>query len=520
MTPIIVRDEQPAGTPPATKVPSLDTIDHYLASPAEHSKGFAEVIDIPCCFEISNEKFLIETYARFVSGLTGADEVAFILARDSDPESSLASMSVVSAITHQSTEQEHVPLVLSWDELDMSCCHEDEIQFALNLRNSNSGDDSALERRQDLFVLHILPSAAANKAAVNISYPSQHIPESAAAQLLKIFISKIVSGTEYFDVSTPESSVLNHPPLLEPPVQFSSNRDIAPSATHLHAGFEYWASTSPNSPALDFFSSLSSPEEPAQHEVLSYGILNKAANYLASHLLTLVSQDTIATGRCIVPVYMSTSPELYISYLAILKAGLAFSPLPMDAPLERIRELIQDIMPPVVLGIGGKPDVWVNQGIQTTWINVTQISRWKALSNQDMSVKDPEFNFQPPPFASSRLAYLFFTSGSTGKPKGVQVSHSAATCSIGSHSTAIALPKRQYGGFRWFQFAAPTFDPSIMEIFVTLSNGGTLCAAPRILTLTDLEGTINEAWATIMMATPSLATLLRLSHLQTLKSLW
>ncbi|EXL68091.1 hypothetical protein FOPG_15826 [Fusarium oxysporum f. sp. conglutinans race 2 54008] len=217
---------------------------------------------------------------------------------------------------------------------------------------------------------------------------------------------------------------------------------------------------------------------------------------------------------------MSTSPELYISYLAILKGGLAFSPLPMDAPLERIRELIQDIMPPVVLGIGGKPDEWASQGIQTTWIDATEISRWKTLCNQDMSGEDSESSFQPLTIATGALAYLLFTSGSTGKTKGVQISHLAATCSIASHSTAIALPDRNDGCFRWFQFAAPTFDPSIMEIFVTLSNGGALCAAPRELTLTDLEGTINEAQATIMMATPSLAALLRPSHLQTLRSLW
>ncbi|RKL30019.1 Nonribosomal peptide synthetase 2 [Fusarium oxysporum] len=518
MTPIIP-DEQLVGAPPATKVPSLDTADHYLAPSAKQVRGFAPVIDIPCSIDGSNEKVLIKTYARFVSGLTGAEEVAFILVRDSGPDPSLASMVVVSAVIHWSTEHEDEAISVSWDELDMSCCHENEIQFALDLRKSSSGDNFVLER-QDLFVLCIGPSAVANKAVANISYPSQHIPEPAAAQLLKIFISQIVSGVESLHEIGPELSLVNHPPVLEPPVQFSSNWDIATSATHLHTGFEHWASAAPNSPALDFFSSLSTEGNPTRHQVLSYGMLNSAANHVASLLLKLVSHDTIAAGRCILPVYMSTSPELYISYLAILKAGLAFSPLPMDAPLERIRELIQDIMPPVVLGIGGKPDEWASQGIQTTWIDVTEISRWKTLSNQDMSGEDSECSFQPQPIANSALAYLLFTSGSTGRPKGVQISHLAATCSIASHSTAIALPDRNDGRFRWFQFAAPTFDPSIMEIFVTLSNGGTLCAAPRDLTLTDLEGTINEAQATIMMATPSLAALLRPSRLQTLRSLW
>ena len=100
------------------------------------------------------------------------------------------------------------------------------------------------------------------------------------------------------------------------------------------------------------------------------------------------------------------------------------------------------------------------------------------------------------------------------------MSHLALACSIESHSTAIPLPGNGPGDFRWFQFAAPTFDPSLMEIFVTLSSGGTLCSADRSLTLTDLEGTINEARATIMMATPSLAALLRPPLLTTLESLW
>ncbi|KAK7591955.1 hypothetical protein V3481_006592 [Fusarium oxysporum f. sp. vasinfectum] len=428
----IIPDKQLVEAPPATKVPSLDTADHHLASFAEHVKGLALVTDIPSCIDGSNEKVLIKTYGRFVSGLTGAEEVAFILVRDSGPDPSLASMVVVSAVIHWSTEHEDEALSVSWDELDMSCCHENEIQFALDLRKSNSGDNFVLER-QDLFVLCIGPSAVANKAVANISYPSQHIPEPAAAQLLKIFISQIASGVESLHETGPVLSLVNHPPVLEPPVQFSSNWDIATSATHLHAGFKHWASAAPNSPALDFFSSLSTEVNPTRHQVLSYGMLNSAANHVASLLLKLVSHDTIAAGRCIVPVYMSTSPELYISYLAILKGGLAFSPLPMDAPLERIREIIQDIMPPVVLGIGGKPDEWASQGIQTTWIDVTEISRWKTLSNQDMSGEDSESSFQP---------------------------------------------------------------------------------------LTIANRTINEAQATIMMTTPSLAALLRPSHLQTLRSLW
>ncbi|KAF4333351.1 nonribosomal siderophore peptide synthase [Fusarium beomiforme] len=511
MTTPIIDDGQAAGTPPATKVPSLDTIDHYLPSSAKLLKNVTKTIFIPYPPDVFNVERLIQVYARFVSGLTGVDEVAFILVRDLDPGSSFASLSVVLAVIDQNAQHEDMSFVVTWELLDISCYQKGQIQFALDLRESHFDDDSVLGK-QDFFVLHIRLDAATKEVAINISYPSLHIPELAAAQLLKILTSQVIPDIETLGNFTPEFSIVNHPPLLEPPSKFTSGWHHAPAATHLHCGFEYWASKNPNDPALDFILCLPDAEEPAQHEVFSYGMLNHAANSLASHLLNLVSRDTIAAGQCIIPVYMSTSSELYISYLAILKAGLTFCPLPMEAPMERIRELIQDLLPPVVLGIGEKPDAWADQGIQTKWSDVTQILRRKDLVT--------ECNFQLPPAANNQLAYVLFTSGSTGKPKGVQVSHSAAVCSIGSHSTVISLPDRGRDGFRWFQFAAPTFDPSIMEIFVTLSNGGTLCAAPRTLTLTNLEGTINEARATIMMATPSLAALIRPSRLQTLKFLW
>ncbi|KAF4993883.1 hypothetical protein FDECE_13287 [Fusarium decemcellulare] len=527
MEPPIIRDEHPPGSPPATKVPVLDIIDHYLSLPTEYPKGYTETVEVSWSTGVSRETKLVESYARFVSGLTGADEVAFIIARGPELGSPpvFPSTGIVSAVIDQSTRQEDGYLTPRWKEFDMSYYQEGEIQFALDLGASVPDNCSTLER-QHLFVLHILPSSTATTLVINISYPSQQIPELAAAQLLKIFISQLPNDdTLYTSAASPagtvpELSVVNHPPLMEPPSQFSSNWDVAIEPTLLHAGFEHWASKSPSSPALDFVLSLSSAKEPARHQTLSYGMLNKAANFLACHLRDLVPHGTIEAKQCIVPIYMSTSLELYISYLAVLKAGFAFSPLPMEAPLERIRELLQDIMSPVVLGIGEKPDSWVAGGIETAWIDATQVSRWKTLLNQDTPVEDTECDFEAPPITSSDLAYLLFTSGSTGKPKGVEVSHLAAACSIGSHSTAIPLPATEHDGFRWFQFAAPTFDPSLMEIFVTLSNGGTLCSAPRTLTLSDLEGTINETRATVMMATPSLAALLRPSHLNTLRSLW
>ncbi|RSL84702.1 hypothetical protein CEP52_016360 [Fusarium oligoseptatum] len=261
-TPIIHDGDLP-GSPPATKVPALDTIDHYLSTNREYSRGYTEAIHVSCCPGVSNETNLVEVYARFLSDLTGADEVAFIIARGSSSGSSLMTLSVTVAsdVAGQSTQQEDGFLVPSWKEFDMSSHQDGEIQFALDLRASIPDGDSTLEQ-QDLFVLHIRPNLTANEVVVNISYPSQLIHKLAAAQLLKIFVSRLLIETNTIGspvtsvISTPsmvpEFSALNHPPLMEPPSQFSSNWDIAIKPTLLHAGFEHWASKTPNIPALDF----------------------------------------------------------------------------------------------------------------------------------------------------------------------------------------------------------------------------------------------------------------------------
>ena len=75
----------------------------------------------------------------------------------------------------------------------------------------------------------------------------------------------------------------------------------------------------------------------------------------------------------------------------------------------------------------------------------------------------------------SNLAYVIYTSGSTGRPKGVMVEH-RGVCNLASAQGKL------FGigsGVHVLQFAAPTFDAAVSEIFVTLLNGGTLHLARR-----------------------------------------
>ncbi|KKY25849.1 putative nonribosomal siderophore peptide synthase [Diplodia seriata] len=183
--------------------------------------------------------------------------------------------------------------------------------------------------------------------------------------------------------------------------------------------------------------------------------------------------------------------------------------------VDQLLYVFQDVEASLLLGRGPKEGA-LSDALDDafTWINATEfIDEWRSIGRPSID------HGLLPSIDEDDLAYVMYTSGSTGRPKGVKITHHAATCSIASHSLYLSA-RSTSNPARWFQFAAPTFDPSVMEIFVTFSTGHTLCSAERQTSLTDPEATITELGATVMMATPSMAAILNPQRVPTLKDLW
>lgn len=310
-------------------------------------------------------------------------------------------------------------------------------------------------------------------------------------------------------------SVLNHPPQTAPNTTTPTGEGGL-----LHAEFLQRVKEHPDRPALDFLRTLN----PDSHDIFTYAELDRLSSQLAEHILHLTQSTTLNCGHLVVPAFLSTSPELYICWLGVLKADCAFCPLPVDAPLERLQGILEETSSTVILGRGPasstlSPLVSLDASPPRQWVDVTAFiaSRRNSSHDEDAAASYPTLGL--PSIRGADLAYVMYTSGSTGKPKGVQITHHAASCSISSH-VSFAPTTIDNTPPRWFQFAAPTFDPSVMEIFTTLSVGGTLCFCERSMSLTDPEAAITALRATIMMATPSMAALLRPRHVPTLKHLW
>ncbi|TGO63538.1 hypothetical protein BCON_0012g00280 [Botryotinia convoluta] len=462
-----------------------------------------------------------ESYAQFVVAFTGHDEVAFNTSSDISSNSPTTDSSQECGIIHgrlteQSQSGQDSRPSISWEFIQDIPQSMKSLDFALYITKSR---DVKLPCDITPFTI-IITVEEASIIESTLSYDASLLSASDAPHMFDVAVSYLRRSPSSDAETVANESILNFPPLIRPPSFIEDEResDLQSEKVLLHSAFERRVTQHPNRVALDFLQSQKSGSKPPMRRTFTYSELNEVTTSLAEYILLSRGEQESSSSK-FVPVLLSTSAELYIAYLAILKAGLAFCPLPIEAPPQRLKDIHDDLMPQIILGSEQyRQKLSAISSDSMKWIDIESFIHMRTrdgITTQNPPslrvVASPEEN---------DVAYIMYTSGSTGKPKGVQITHLAAACSIASHSITSKLPPSSEGIPRWFQFAAPTFDPSLMEIFVTLSTGATLCSASRDLTLTDFEAVVSELQATIMMATPSMAALLRRSKLTSLKSLW
>ncbi|KAK7975300.1 SRP54-type protein [Apiospora arundinis] len=243
--------------------------------------------------------------------------------------------------------------------------------------------------------------------------------------------------------------------------------------------------TNEETPALDYCSS------DGQQRTFSYSDLH----HLSSCLAARIAQELhTAPGQSplVVPVMIPQSPELYLSILAILKCGGAFCPLNLDAPSERVRFIMGDVKASIVLTTRSLKASLPQDDVPWKVVCVDELNLEATAGTNGAATHQKRPNERD-------LAYVMYTSGSTGTPKGVGVSHLAATQSLLAHDKHIPVFSR------FLQFAAPTFDVAVFEIFFPLFRGVTLVCCDRSRLLTDLPGVIRQLDVDACELTPSVA---------------
>ncbi|MBV9108923.1 MAG: amino acid adenylation domain-containing protein, partial [Gemmatimonadetes bacterium] len=223
----------------------------------------------------------------------------------------------------------------------------------------------------------------------------------------------------------------------------------------VHELFEAWVERTPHAVALVY-----------ENEEVTYAELNARSNRLAHHLGELGVAPEARVGVCV-----ERGPGMVAAVLAVLKAGGAYVPLDPAYPADRLRYMLADSAPAVVLtqravaealagvlgGLGAGVPVLELDAAAPAWAS------------------RPETNPARGGVTPEHPAYVIYTSGSTGRPKGVLVPH-RGLCNV------AAAQQRMFGvgpDDRVLQFASLSFDAAAFELVMGLASGAALCMAPR-----------------------------------------
>ncbi len=195
-------------------------------------------------------------------------------------------------------------------------------------------------------------------------------------------------------------------------------------------------------------------------EQLTYEQLLQKVNHLQKSLRF----EGIGPGDRI-GIYLTRSPRMIISVLAVLQLGAIYVPIDSTYPRERIEFTLNDSGIQIVLTESVLLDKISNPQIRFVcldkidWDEPTEINNIES-ENLATSIKP----------SADDLAYIIYTSGSTGKPKGVMVRHREVINILDWMNSTFGIGQRD----RVLFVTSLSFDLSVYDIFGTLAAGGSI----------------------------------------------
>ncbi|RCN44233.1 hypothetical protein ANCCAN_09751 [Ancylostoma caninum] len=163
------------------------------------------------------------------------------------------------------------------------------------------------------------------------------------------------------------------------------------------------------------------------------------------------------TSDTMIPVLGRRSPSTIVECLSVIAAGAGYLPIDIDTPVPRIKTLLKE----------SHAECYVGPAL--TDVDLTPL-KIESSTNQKGDRNFRNCN------APGDLAYVIHTSGTTGTPKGACIKQRAVVNMIMSATHDFRMLPDDVT----YQFTNFVYDNSVLEIFMTLSNGARLLvdAAP------------------------------------------
>jgi amino acid adenylation domain-containing protein len=223
----------------------------------------------------------------------------------------------------------------------------------------------------------------------------------------------------------------------------------APGHGGCHEAFEKQAARAPDAVAVI-----------AGELRMSYAELNWSADFLARRLRVLGARRGRRIGIC-----LERSVQMLVAVLGVLKSGAAYVPLDPGYPAARLRVMLDDATPSVLV---------TSSTLAATL--PAHAARVLELNNDGMAGDRDSGTDEGGPFIADDIAYVMYTSGSTGTPKGVLVTHGGVSNYLAWRESYFPLGP----GDRCLQKASLSFDDSVWEILEPLCTGAcVVLARPR-----------------------------------------
>ncbi|OPA80600.1 hypothetical protein BVG16_07745 [Paenibacillus selenitireducens] len=194
------------------------------------------------------------------------------------------------------------------------------------------------------------------------------------------------------------------------------------------------------------------------NEKLTYSELNKKANQVARKLREFgVKPDDF------VAVIAERSLEMIIGIYGILKAGGAYVPIDPDYPEERIKYMLEDCSPKVIMTVR----VVKSFNSNTPVINIGDQQVYNNKDDENLQIINKP----------SDLAYCIYTSGTTGIPKGVLIGHGNLVNYCSNNKKNVMRIGFESGYKKIVSVTNYSFDIFGTEIWLALLNGMTVYIA-------------------------------------------
>lgn len=193
------------------------------------------------------------------------------------------------------------------------------------------------------------------------------------------------------------------------------------------------------------------------------------------------------------PVLVYGHKDVYMkaTFLACSLAGMAYIPVDVSFPEDRVNKIIDEVNPDLIIG-----------NFENKLVNTITQTEIEELMNKD-NFKDIEKIYLKP----EDVYYIIFTSGSTGIPKGVQVTYINLDSCINWLQKIIDVKEGTVLNQGVF-----SFDLTVADLYYSLENGMEHFAIEK-QTQSDfnkLFETLKSSNATLAVFTPSFADLLLL----------